>query len=191
MISRNSPVHGVLRCLCPAALLACATTEVACVRPTPPCDVFSATAKMATNSDTEFSAVLQSDECKRLSDIWTREIGAHRQCTRDADCMPTGLRHTHYECTAVNAGWWDAEKDRIAGFASACSRIQTKSPGCCVVSCERSACVTNSQAPDGDYCSADGGAGVCHASARCEMNRERLWCSVVLAPDWGYCVKSE
>jgi len=161
-----------------------------CLHPTSPVQSPTAPAESPAKPR-DRPASLESDECRQLRETWNRELASHQQCGRDSDCMPTGLRNTHYECTAVNAEWWRAARDRLAGLAGACSRIHTKTPACCVVSCRRGTCVTHSQAPDGDYCSADGGSFVCQNNARCEMNRERLWCSVALAPEWGYCVKSE
>lgn len=191
---------ALMRCLFRSIPLTLLLFELGCAHPTTPTQGSTSINEAATKTQAT-PASPESDECRQMRDVWMQELASHQQCERDSDCMPTGLRNTmptglrntHYECTAVNAEWWRAERDRLAGLAGACSRIHTKTPACCVVSCRHGTCITHSQAADDndDYCSADGGLFVCHHNARCEMNRERLWCGVALAPDWGYCVKPD
>ncbi len=194
MIIHSNNASGVDRGranVVPVFVLAAVFAGVGCIPSTTSAHSVVAPRIEASDSDGGAWTSIVSEECKSLNDLWTREVRTHRQCRNDAECMPTGLTNTHYECTAVNAGWWKLEKGRLAGAADACTRVRTESPACCVISCERGLCVTHAQAKDSDYCSADGGTLTCDANARCETNQDRLRCNVALPPDWGFCVKLE
>lgn len=127
--------------------------------------------------------------CDELRELWAREVRQHVQCTRDIDCMPTGLVHTHYECTAVNGQWWESERGRLASVVGACERIHTVRPSCCVVSCDHGECKSYQQSTEGmAFCTAE---GTCAPSSRCELDPDRLWCGTAIPAGLGYCVKRD
>lgn len=133
------------------------------------------------NADAGAWTTYPGDPCPDLLREFKRNVEARGQCATDADCVPAEIDDTSYQCTAVNAAWWQETRADWNARIHRCIRATWARPICCPVVCVSGRCRDFAVA-DPPYCTLG-----CPKGSRCwEPRPENHHCWQNM-PD-GLCV---
>lgn len=80
--------------------------------------------------------------CERAMESFECEVRRTGACRDDSDCVPTRMGDTPYECTGVNAAWWEGAAPQWKRRVYRCFRAFYSSPSCCPVRCVGGRCTS-------------------------------------------------